>query len=116
MKFVHVVLDDSRLTKVPNSYIMCGIQTHQQLLKVAHLFTENCLIGQRETLPGIMCGGQKHPKSGGMCVSVVILVFVMISEPYRIGSIIKLNIMHSVIKRKQTIIYVQQCKHNNCAF
>ena len=58
------MLDNSRLTKVPKSCIMCSVQTHQQLLKVAHLFPENCLIGQRELLPGLVAGGQKHLKSG----------------------------------------------------
>lgn len=60
------MLDSSRLTKVPKSYIMCSVQTHQQLLKVAHLFPENCFIGQKEILPGVVAGGQKNPpKSGG---------------------------------------------------
>jgi len=63
--------DTNRLTKVPNSYIMCSVQTHQELLKVAHLFPENCFIGQREVLPGVLAGGQKHPKSGGEDVSLL---------------------------------------------
>jgi len=60
-----IMADKGRLTKVPNSYILCSVQTHQQLLKVAHLFPENCFVGQKEMLPGLLAAGQKHPKSGG---------------------------------------------------
>jgi len=65
MKSLCVMADKSRLTKVPNSYMLCSVQTHQQLLKVAHLFPENCFVGQKEMLPGLLAVGQKHPKSGG---------------------------------------------------
>ena len=65
-----MVVDNSKLTKVPNSYILCSVQTHRQLLKVAHLIPENCFIGQREMLPGVLAGSVKHPKSGGkICFS-----------------------------------------------
>jgi len=63
------MLDNQRLTKVPNSWVICCVQTHQHLLKVAHLFPENCFIGQKERLPGVVSGAQKHPKSGGKNMS-----------------------------------------------
>jgi len=69
IKFVCEILDTGRLAKIPNTYVMCSIQTHQQLSKVAHLFPENCFIGQKEMLPGVVTGGQKHPKSGGKKMS-----------------------------------------------
>jgi len=65
-----LMLDNRGLTKIPNGYIMCSVQTHQQLLKVSHLFPENCFIGQRERLPGVVATAQKHPKSSGTNVSV----------------------------------------------
>ena len=63
------MLDNQRLTKVPNSCVMCGVQTHRHLLRVAHLFPENCFIGQKERLPGVVVGTQKHPKFGGKNMS-----------------------------------------------
>jgi len=69
---VCAMLDNQRLSKVQNSYVMCSVQTHRQLLKVAHLFPENCFIGQKERLPGVVAGAQKHPKSGGKNVSFIV--------------------------------------------
>jgi len=69
---VCVLSDNQRLSKIPNSYVMCSVQTHRQLLKIVHLFPENCFIGQKERLPGVVAGVQKHPKSGGENVPFVV--------------------------------------------
>jgi nephrocystin-4 len=57
---------DQRLIRIPSCHLLCAIQTHKHLLKVAHLFPENCFVGQRDVVPGVVTGTHKNPKSGAV--------------------------------------------------